>query len=221
MESIIIIIMLHMPSNKTILRIFFFLDLDCLKYISVCLLKRQSSRLIKKANSETLYYIRRRKRTRSLGESQFTQDRVFPFPKWVRCHLNKLQIQGNQHRNSLGWSFQSGQTAFSASPLWRKELSAWEQFCWVPWLSCITFQALRLLAQPSPLYWFSLAHVAVEKWCQEALTPVSNKLQMVPPQPQSLSWCLLLGTTVIVINGRVIGWAKMQVFQGDLQSSIL
>lgn len=32
---------------------------------------------------------------------------------------------------------------------------------------------------------------------------------------------LFLGTRVIIINGRVIGWANMQVFRGDLQSSIL
>lgn len=32
---------------------------------------------------------------------------------------------------------------------------------------------------------------------------------------------LFLGTRVIIINGRVIGWANMQVFRGDLQSTIL
>lgn len=41
------------------------------------------------------------------------------------------------------------------------------------------------------LFLFSWAHVAVEKWHQEALTQVSNKKQMVPPQPLSLSLCLV------------------------------
>lgn len=46
-----------------------FLALGLLKNINVCLLKRQSFRLIEKPNSETLYYIRReQKKLSEIGQ---------------------------------------------------------------------------------------------------------------------------------------------------------
>ena len=49
------------------------------------------------------------------------------------------------------------------------------------------FPSIISLAQPQPLHWLRLAHVAVEKRCQETLTQVSDKEQMVPPSLQPFS----------------------------------
>lgn len=184
----------------------------------MCVYWKGNHLLIKNRNSTTLYYIRR-KRTKSPCETE----------KSVPCsrmHEMRSEQAVDVEKQMLvlryqGWCFPLGKTAFSVSHLLKERALCLGSVLLCPITSLHHFSGpLNSSTVPDSfcsvglmLLWRSdigrlwLGWAIRSRWCLH--------------NPWVSHCALLLRTRVIIINGRGIGWAQMQVFQGGLQSSIL